>query len=148
MTTLHELRSAPGSRGKGKRVARGQGSGHGKTACRGAKGQKSRSGGKISPAFEGGQMPLQRRLPKRGFRNIFRKEYAVLNLRDLDRFGDISVIGPEEMKGAGLIGKRDNLIKILGVGEVQRVITVRAHKISKAARQKIEAAGGKIEVIG
>jgi large subunit ribosomal protein L15 len=148
MTTLHELKPSSGSKRKRKRVGRGEGSGHGKTACRGAKGQKARSGGGVSPGFEGGQMPLQRRLPKRGFRNIFRKDYTIINLRDLARCGDISVIGLEEMKKAGLIKKRDALVKVLGMGEVQRAFTVRAHRISEVARQKIESAGGAIEVIG
>ncbi|MEW5950054.1 MAG: 50S ribosomal protein L15 [Thermodesulfobacteriota bacterium] len=148
MTTLHELKPSSGSKRKRKRVGRGEGSGHGKTACRGAKGQKARSGGGVSPGFEGGQMPLQRRLPKRGFRNIFRKEYIIVNLRDLARCGDISVIGLEEMRKAGLIKNRDALVKVLGMGEVQRAFTVRAHRISEVARQKIESAGGAIEVIG
>lgn len=148
MTTLHELKPSPGSKRKRKRVGRGEGSGHGKTACRGAKGQKARSGGGVSPGFEGGQMPLQRRLPKRGFRNIFRKDYTIINLRDLARCGDINVIGLEEMKKAGLIKNRDALVKVLGMGEVQRAFTVRAHRISEIARQKIESAGGTIEVIG
>ncbi|MDI6790537.1 MAG: 50S ribosomal protein L15 [Thermodesulfobacteriota bacterium] len=148
MTTLHELKPSSGSKRKRKRVGRGEGSGHGKTACRGTKGQKARSGGGISPGFEGGQMPLQRRLPKRGFRNIFRKDYTIINLRDLARCGDISVIGLEEMKKAGLIKNRDALVKVLGMGEVQRALTVRAHRISEVARQKIESVGGTIEVIG
>lgn len=147
MTTLHELRPSPGSRRKRKRVGRGSGSGHGKTACRGAKGQKARSGGSISPGFEGGQMPLQRRLPKRGFKNIFRQDYAIINLRDLTRCGDIGVVGLEEMENAGLIKNKRVLVKVLGVGEVQRAFTVRAHRISKSARQKIEASGGTVEVI-
>lgn len=148
MTTLHELKPSSGSKRKRKRVGRGEGSGHGKTACRGTKGQKARSGGGVSPGFEGGQMPLQRRLPKRGFRNIFRKDYTIINLRDLARCGDINAIGPEEMKKAGLIKNRDALVKVLGMGEVQRAFTVRAHRISEVARQKIESAGGTIEVIG
>lgn len=148
MTTVYELQPSPGSKKKRKRVGRGEGSGHGKTAGRGTKGQKSRSGGNVSPAFEGGQMPLQRRLPKRGFRNIFRKDYAIVNLRDLARCGDISIVGPEEMKSAGLIKKNDILVKVLGIGEAQKVFTVRAHRVSKTARQKIEAVGGAVEVLG
>lgn len=148
MTVLHGLQPSPGSKKAKKRVGRGPGSGQGKTAGRGAKGQKSRSGGNISPAFEGGQMPLQRRLPKRGFKNIFRKDYAVVNLRDLAKCADKNVVGPEEMKSSGLIKKKDVLVKILGVGDVERALTIRAHKVSKTAREKIQAVGGTVEVIG
>ncbi len=148
MTMLHDLKPRAGSKKDSKRVGRGPGSGHGKTACRGMKGQKARSGGSVAPGFEGGQMPLQRRLPKRGFRNIFRKEYAIVNLRDLVRCGASGTVSLEEMKTAGLIKKNDLPVKVLGVGEVESAVTVHAHKVSKSAREKIERAGGRVEVIG
>lgn len=122
------------------------GSGTGKTAGRGQKGQKSRSGGKVSPHFEGGQMPLIRRLPKRGFTNIHRVEYQVVNLRDLDAMeGAVTV---EALKGVGLIGNLRNPVKILGTGEVTKALSVEAHAFSKSAREKIEAAGGSVTVLG
>lgn len=147
MTVLSDLKPAAGAKKNKKRVGRGEGSGHGKTACRGSKGQKSRSGGSIAPGFEGGQMPLQRRLPKRGFNNIFRKEYAIVNIRDLIRSGVTGTVGPEEMKNAGLLKSSDKLVKVLGVGEPTAALILRAHKISKSAREKIERAGGRVEVI-
>ncbi len=143
---LEELKPAPGARKKVKRIGRGVGSGHGKTATKGHKGQKARSGGTKGAGFEGGQMPLQRRLPKRGFTNIFKKAYAEVNLRDLaDMSGTVT---PESMAERGLVKKRDvRAVKILGIGDLKAAITVRAHKFSKSAMDKIQAAGGKAEVI-
>lgn len=143
---IHDLSPAEGSRKTRKRIARGPGSGHGKTACRGQKGQKSRSGGGVKPGFEGGQMPLQRRLPKRGFKNPFRVEYKAVNIRDLARFETESSIGLDELVGAGLIGK-DDRVKLLGQGEVSRPLVVRVHRASRSARSKIEASGGSVELI-
>jgi large subunit ribosomal protein L15 len=142
---LEELHPSPGSRKKVKRVGRGPGSGSGKTAAKGHKGQKARSGGVKGPGFEGGQMPLQRRLPKRGFTNIFRMEYAVVNLRDLE--GMSGTITPETLQEQGVVRNRKAGIKVLGVGNVTSALTVRAHKFSKSAVEKIQAAGGKAEVI-
>jgi large subunit ribosomal protein L15 len=142
---LEELKPSQGSRKKSKRVGRGPGSGSGKTAGKGHKGQKARSGGVKGPGFEGGQMPLQRRLPKRGFTNIFRKEYAVVNLRDLAALS--GTITPETMMEQGLVKNPLDGIKVLGVGELKSGLIVRAHKFSKSAVDKIQAAGGKAEVI-
>ncbi len=142
----HELKPAAGSCKKPKRIGRGPGSGHGKTSTRGHKGQKSRSGGSVRLGFEGGQMPLQRRLPKRGFTNIFKKQYSIVNLKDLALFDAAAAITPESMKEKGLI-KTKHPVKILGEGEITKKITVRAHKFSQAAIQKIETCGGKVEVI-
>ena len=139
---LSELEAAPGSRKNRKRVGRGIGSGSGKTAGRGQKGQKSRSGGNPHPWFEGGQMPLYRRLPKRGFTNIFRKEYEVINLVQLIKLKNESPITPEVLKSKGMIHKID-LVKILGNGELTEAVTVHAHKFSKSAKDKIEKLGGK-----
>lgn len=144
--SLNDLRPAKGAKKNRKRIGRGESSGQGKTAGKGSKGQKARSGGNVAPGFEGGQMPLQRRLPKRGFKNIFRKEYAIVNIRDLARC-EVSEISPEEMKKAGLIKKSDDLVKILAAGEIDKAISLSAHKVSKAAREKIQKAGGKVEVI-
>ncbi|MFH1147634.1 MAG: 50S ribosomal protein L15 [Pseudomonadota bacterium] len=144
--SLNDLRPAKGAKKNRKRIGRGESSGQGKTAGKGSKGQKARSGGNVAPGFEGGQMPLQRRLPKRGFKNIFRKEYAIVNIRDLARC-EVSEISPEEMKQAGLIKKNDKLVKVLGVGEIDKAVSLSAHKISKAALDKIQKAGGKVEVI-
>jgi len=144
---LNELSPAEGSRKKRKRVARGPGSGHGKTACRGQKGQKSRSGGNIRPGFEGGQMPLQRRLPKRGFTNIFKKEYNIINVDDLNRFGPDAVLDPAALREAGVIKKMRDGIKLLGNGQLAHPVVVRIHKASKAAVEKVEAAGGRVEII-
>ncbi len=142
---LEELKPSKGARKKSKRVGRGPGSGSGKTAGKGHKGQKARSGGVKGPGFEGGQMPLQRRLPKRGFTNIFRKEYAVVNLGDLS---DLSgTITPETLVEQGIVRHAKSGIKILGVGELKSALTIRAHKFSKSAIDKIQAAGGKAEVI-
>ncbi len=145
---LHELRPPKGAKKRKKRVGRGTGSGWGKTAGRGHKGQKARSGGTIHPAFEGGQIPLQRRLPKRGFTNFGRKEYAILNVEALNRFETGTEVTPEFLVDQGLIPKRGVAgVKILGDGEITKSLTVRAHKFSASATAKITAAGGKVEVI-
>ncbi|HEX6972427.1 MAG TPA: 50S ribosomal protein L15 [Limnochordia bacterium] len=145
---LHELRPAPGSRRPARRVGRGIGSGRGKTCGRGTKGQGARSGGMKGPAFEGGQTPLFRRLPKRGFNNPFRKRYAIVKVGALNRFPAGSVVTPEELAATGLVKKRCDGIKILSDGELAHALTVRAHAFSKGAAAKIAAAGGKVEVIG
>lgn len=144
---LEELKPSKGAKKKAKRVGRGVGSGHGKTSTKGHKGQKARSGGVKGPGFEGGQMPLQRRIPKRGFTNIFRKEYAVVNLGDLARAGGADPVTPELLMQKGLIKNIKDGVKVLGMGEFKEKITVRAHKFSKSAVDKIQAAGGKAEVI-
>lgn len=145
MLTLSNLSPQPGSRKPRKRVGRGLGSGHGKTATRGHKGHKARSGGGIKVGFEGGQMPLQRRLPKRGFNNIFKKVFAIVNVQDLERFAADTRVDKQVLVSAGLVSNNDNLIKILGNGELKNAITVVVDKVSGSARQKIEAVGGKIE---
>ncbi|NMB12514.1 MAG: 50S ribosomal protein L15 [Firmicutes bacterium] len=145
---LHELKPAPGARTKYTRVGRGIGSGKGKTSGRGQKGQKSRSGGGKGPHFEGGQTPLQRRLPKRGFTNIFKKVYSEVKLEDLSRFEGGATITPEMMMAAGIVRKvGPDGIKILGNGDIEKALTVQAHGFTKSAAAKIEAAGGKVEVI-
>ena len=144
---LHDLKPAEGSRKERKRVGRGIGSGLGKTSGRGHKGQKARSGGNIRPGFEGGQMPLTRRLPKRGFTNIFKKEYAIGNLSVLDNFEDGTVVTPELLIEKGIIKKIKDGVKILGSGDLGKKLTVKAHKFSKSAIDKIESIGGKAEVI-
>ena len=144
---IHDLSPVEGSRKKKKRVGRGPGSGHGKTSCRGHKGQKSRSGGSIRRGFEGGQMPLHRRLPKRGFTNIFKKQYALINIKDLNRFDPNSTLDLEALKNARLVKKDKDGIKLLGDGEISHPVVIKIHKVSKIAREKIEAAGGKVEVI-
>ena len=144
---LEDLKPQPGAKKNQKRVGRGVGSGHGKTATKGHKGQKARSGGVKPAGFEGGQMPLQRRIPKRGFTNIFRKEYAVVNLTDLDVASAGGMITPEIMHQNGLIKSLKAEVKVLGMGELKKGVTIRAHKFSKTAVEKIEAAGGKAEVI-
>mgnify|MGYP001552088889 FL=1 len=144
---LNELSPAKGSRKAPNRLGRGVGSGTGKTAGRGTKGFNSRSGGGVRPGYEGGQMPLHRRLPKRGFANIFRKNIAVINIRDLKRFDKGSVVDEAALVQAGLVsGKRDG-IKLLGHGEIDYALDIKLSKISKSAREKVEAAGGKVEVI-
>lgn len=145
MLTLNNLSPQPGSRKDRKRVGRGPGSGHGKTATRGHKGFKARSGSGIKPGFEGGQMPLQRRIPKRGFTNIFKKQYAIVNLQDLERFAAGSRIDKQALVTAGLVSKNDELVKILGTGEVKSALTIAVDRVSSSARQKIEAAGGRVE---
>ena len=144
----NELSPAPGSRHKRKVIGRGIGSGHGTTSGRGTKGQKSRAGGSIRRGFEGGQLPLIKRLPrKRGFTNIFRIEYAVINLNRLGLFNENVVVTPEQLVAARLVKSLKKPIKILGQGEVQRPLVVRANKFSQAAKRKIEAAGGRAEEI-
>lgn len=144
---IHDLRPAEGSRKKKKRIGRGPGSGHGKTACRGHKGQNARSGGGVSPGFEGGQMPLQRRLPKRGFTNIFRKEYSLINLRDLKGFEPNTTLDAEVLRKAGLIKGAKDGVKLLGHGEINIPLVIRVNRSSKSATEKVEAAGGRVEVI-
>lgn len=144
---LGDLKPAPGSRKRRKRVGRGEGSGHGKTSCRGSKGQKARSGGQVPPGFEGGQMPLQRRLPKRGFKSPFKKHYAIVHVGDLERFEAGSILDPEALLKSGLLKKLGDGVKLLSDGELNRALTVKVHKLSAKAREKIEAAGGKVEVI-
>ncbi|MDD4170934.1 MAG: 50S ribosomal protein L15 [Syntrophomonas sp.] len=144
---LEELKSPPGANKRTKRVGRGIGSGHGKTSTRGHKGQKARSGGGIRLGFEGGQMPLQRRIPKRGFTNIFRKEYAIVNVQDLNCFDDGSIVTIELLQQAGLINKVNTGVKLLGDGELEKRLTVQVHKCSRQAEEKLAARGGKFEVI-
>ena len=145
MAELHDLTPVAGSTTRRKRVGRGPGSGRGKTSTRGEKGQKSRSGGSVHPRFEGGQMPLHRRIPKRGFKSINRVEYQVVNLRDLGRVdGEVS---PGTLRAAGLIRSLAKPVKILGVGEVEKALSVSAHAFSRGAQTKIEAAGGSVSVI-
>lgn len=144
---LHELKPNPGSVRKKKRLGRGTASGQGKTAGRGMNGQGSRSGGGTRPGFEGGNMPLYRRLPKRGFTNIFGTHYSELNVEDLNQFEDGAEITPELLKSEGILKKQLDGVKILGNGELAKKLTVKAHKFSKSAVEKIEAAGGKAEVI-
>ncbi len=144
---IHDLSPQKGSRKARKRVGRGPGSGHGKTSCRGQKGQRARSGGGVKPGFEGGQMPLQRRLPKRGFTNLFRVEYKAVNIRDLGRFGTDETVGLDELSRAGLIGKND-LVKLLGQGDIDHAVRIQVHRVSQTAKEKIESAGGKVELIG
>ncbi len=144
---IGELAPPPGAKKNTKRRGRGSGSGQGMTAGRGTKGQKSRSGGGTPPWFEGGQMPLQRRIPKRGFTNIFKKEFSIVNLGDLGEFPAGSEIGPPDLIGAGLLRKVRHGVKLLANGDVTHSITVRVHKASASAIQKIEAAGGKVELI-
>ena len=144
---LHELSPAPGSVTEAKRKGRGHGSGNGKTAGKGHKGQKARSGGGVRPGFEGGQMPLQRRIPKRGFNSLFATKYAIVNLSDLNKFEDGAVVDLEALRTAGLVRKSFDGLKVLGDGEVAKKLTVKAAAFSKAAKDKIESAGGKAEVI-
>ncbi|MBQ4515926.1 MAG: 50S ribosomal protein L15 [Clostridia bacterium] len=145
---LNELRPAEGSKKDAFRVGRGHGSGNGKTAGRGHKGQKARSGGGVRPGFEGGQMPLYRRLPKRGFTNIFAKVYTEINVSDLNRFENGAEVTAEALKAAGIIKKVNDGIVVLGRGELTaQNLTVKAAKFSKSAAEKITGAGGKAEVI-
>ena len=139
---LSTLKLPDGSRKKRKRVGRGNGSGHGGTACKGAKGQKARSGGKVRRGFEGGQMPLARRLPKRGFHNIFRQEIVEINVGVLNRFGENTVVNTEMLCNAGLVKHFDDIVKVLGNGDIKVPLTIKVNKISKGAKAKIEAAGG------
>ena len=145
---LHELAPAAGSTKEVKRIGRGHGSGNGKTAGKGHKGQKARSGGSIRPGFEGGQMPLQRRMPKRGFNNIFAKEFAAVNVSELEkRFEDGAEVDAQALIEAGAIKNAKDGIKILGNGELTKKLTVKAAKFTGTAKEKIEKAGGKADVI-
>jgi len=144
---LNELSPARGSRKASRRLGRGVGSGRGKTAGRGTKGYNSRSGGGVRPGYEGGQMPLHRRLPKRGFTNIFKKNIAVVNIRDLANFDKGSVVDEAALVAAGLIKGKNDGIKLLGHGEIKHSLQVRVNQISSSAREKIEAAGGQVEVL-
>ena len=144
---LNDLAPPKGARKSRKRVGRGPGSGWGKTSGRGSKGQKSRSRGNVRPGYEGGQMPLQRRLPKRGFTNIFKKDYALVNLRDLARFEKGAVVDEKALVEAGLVkGKRDG-VKLLGQGKIDFPLTVKVNQCSKGARANVEAAGGQVELV-
>ena len=147
MMDLSNLSPAAGSVKNRKRIGRGAGSGTGKTSGRGHKGQNSRSGGGVKPGFEGGQMPLQRRLPKRGFTPLNKKVYALVNLRDLETFESDSIVDPEMLINAGFIKSVRDGVKILADGDLTKAVTVKAHKFSKSAAAKIEAVGGKIEVL-
>lgn len=145
---LHELSPVEGSKKDSKRIGRGHGSGWGKTAGKGHKGQKARSGGSIRPGFEGGQMPLQRRVPKRGFNNIFAKEIVTVNVSDLEkRFNDGDVVDVAALKASGLIKKELDGVKVLGNGDLTKKLEVKVNAYSEAAKAKIEAAGGKAEVV-
>jgi len=144
---LNELSPAAGSAAKPYRKGRGAGSGNGKTAGRGHKGQGQRSGGNVRPGFEGGQMPLVRIIPKRGFKNIFAKVYSEINVAKLNEFDDGAVVDAQALIDAGLIGRAYDGLKVLGNGELKKKLTVRAAKFSASAKEKIEAAGGKIEVV-
>jgi large subunit ribosomal protein L15 len=144
---LHEIKPAPGSTKRRKVAGRGRGSGRGTTAGRGGKGQTARTGSSIPAWFEGGQMPLIRRLPKRGFTNIFKKNYAIINIEILDRFESGQEITPALLVSQGLIRSRNNGVKVLGTGALTKTLTVHAHKFSQSAAAKIEAAGGKVQVI-
>ena len=144
---LHELAPAAGAKKKRKRIGRGPGSGHGKTATKGHKGLLSRSGGRKRPGFEGGQMPLIRRLPKHGFLNPFRTEYAVVNLKALSSLGGVDHVTPQVLLDVGLVKRRSQPVKILGLGEIGKPMVIQAHKFSKSALEKIQAAGGRAEVI-
>lgn len=144
---LGELRAPEGASKNRKRLGRGSGSGHGKTSGRGHKGQRARSGGRGKTGFEGGQMPLQRRLPKRGFANIFRKEYAIVNLSDLDRFEKGSTVDLALLVAAGLVNKIGAGVKLLADGDIKKSLTIKVHKFSQSAKAKVEAAGGRIEVV-
>jgi large subunit ribosomal protein L15 len=144
---LDELKPSEGARKKEKRVGRGVGSGHGKTACRGSKGQNSRTGGGTKAGFEGGQMPLQRRLPKRGFRSPFKKRFAIIHVGDLNRFPKDTVVEPHLLLQSGLL-KKEEPVKLLGDGELQHPLTIRVHKVSKAALKKVESISGRVEIIG
>ncbi|MEW5804706.1 MAG: 50S ribosomal protein L15 [bacterium] len=144
---LSQLKPAEGSKKSRKRVGRGSGSGHGKTSCRGHKGQRARAGGRVRRGFEGGQMPLQRRLPKRGFHSIFKKEYDLINISSLNDFDEGATITPVELAQRGLIKKAVSIIKVLGDGDLNKPLIVKAHKFSKTAVEKIRSAGGEAEVI-
>jgi large subunit ribosomal protein L15 len=144
---IHDLSPMKGAKKKRKRVGRGPGSGHGKTSCRGHKGQKARSGGSLRPGFEGGQMPLHRRLPKRGFTNIFKEEYALIHVGDLERFSPDTELDLEVLRSAGLVKRAKKAVKLLGDGEITHPLTVKVNKTSKSAREKIKAVGGRVEIV-
>ena len=144
---LHELTAVEGSTKERKRIGRGHGSGQGKTAGKGHKGQKARSGGSIRPGFEGGQMPLQRRVPKRGFNNIFAKKIVAINVSDLNKFEDGAEVDAQALVNVGIVKKEYDGIKILGNGEISKKLTVKANAFSASAKEKIEALGGTCEVI-
>lgn len=144
---LGELHAPEGASKNRKRLGRGSGSGHGKTSGRGHKGQRARSGGRGKTGFEGGQMPLQRRVPKRGFTNIFRKEYSVVNLSDLEQFVKDSTVDVPALIKAGLVKKVEAGVKLLADGDINKPLTIKVHKFSQAAKEKVEAAGGRIEVV-
>ncbi|MCG2720646.1 MAG: 50S ribosomal protein L15 [Thermodesulfovibrionales bacterium] len=144
---IEDLKPTPGSRKRNKRVGRGIGSGHGKTSCKGHKGQKARSGGTKGPGFAGGQMPLQRRLPKRGFKNRFRTEYAVINLKDIMHIEGLEIITAETLKERGIVKDLKDGLKVLGEGEITRPLTIKADAFSAPALETIAAAGGKAEVV-
>lgn len=145
---LHELSPVPGSTQERKRIGRGAGSGQGKTAGKGHKGQKARAGRGMRPGFEGGQMPLQRRIPKRGFHNIFRKEFATVNVADLEaKFDNGAEVNIETLISSGLVKKAMDGVKVLGNGELSKNLTVKVNAYSETAKQKIEQAGGKAEVV-
>ncbi|MCJ7814302.1 MAG: 50S ribosomal protein L15 [Candidatus Atribacteria bacterium] len=144
---LNNLCPAPKSVKKRKRVGRGCGSGHGSTSCRGSNGQNSRSGGGVRPGFEGGQMPLYRRVPKRGFTNIFKKDYSIINIGQLNIFEDGDVVTQKELIDKGIIKKVDYGVKILANGELNKKLTIKANKFSQKAISKIELVNGKVEVV-
>jgi large subunit ribosomal protein L15 len=144
---LNTLQPTPGSRRPRKRLGRGPGSGTGKTAGKGSKGQNARSGGGVRPGFEGGQLPLFQRLPKRGFKNVNRKDYAIINLDDLNAFAAGDVVSPETLLGRNVIKKVLSGVKILGNGQLEKALTVKAHKFSKSAEEAIIKAGGTVEVM-
>ncbi|MEK7851177.1 MAG: 50S ribosomal protein L15 [Deltaproteobacteria bacterium] len=144
---LGELHAPEGASKNRKRLGRGSGSGHGKTSGRGHKGQRARSGGRGKTGFEGGQMPLQRRVPKRGFTNIFRKEYSIVNLSDLEQFVKGSTVDVPALVEAGLVKKIEAGVKLLADGDINKPLTIKVHKFSQAAKEKVEAAGGRIEVV-
>ena len=144
---LHEMKYNDGARRDTKRLGRGQGSGQGKTAGKGHKGQNARSGGGVAIGFEGGQTPLYKRIPKRGFTNFARIEYAIINLSDLNKFDDGATVTPEILKAAGIVKKTLDGIKVLGAGKLEKKLTVKCNKISASAKEAIEKAGGSVEVL-
>jgi len=144
---ISDIKPTPGSKKSPRRVGRGVGSGLGKTCGKGHKGQKARSGGNVHPMFEGGQMPMHRRLPKRGFKNPFRREFAIVNIRDLASLSDRSEITPEVLIHSGIVNSPELPIKLLAVGDIDRPVNLKVHAVSEAAKTKITAAGGSVEVI-
>lgn len=144
---ISDLAPTAGAKKKRKRIGRGPGSGHGKTATKGHKGQAARSGGTKAPWFEGGQQPLTRRVPKRGFKNIFKKDYCIVNLESLVRFDADTVISPQSLRKAGVVKRSHSLVKILSDGELTKPLVISAHKFSRKAVEKIEAAGGRAEIL-